>query len=306
MRYLITVIYLLFLFINNFALGQIPQSSNLIAYYPFSGNANDSSGNGYDGTISGDPQLTTDRFGNSNSAYNFDGNGDWIYFGTDTLPSNNGNSETKAFTISVWAQSFENTTMDLFAYGGMVSCGGGKYGAISRLASSIQFNSCNRGFNTPTGGTNNDGQWHHYVVTWNGSNSRRIYIDGSLAAENTQTNVFRIRNVGLVLGRSFMDWTLGNTLNASADELRLWKTNLTASEVQTLYNIENTPPPTLSSSTPADNATSVALDSTIVLNFSSNVDAESGNITIKKTSDDSTVETIDVTSTKFQVLGLHK
>ena len=67
MRYLITVIYLLFLFINNFALGQIPQSSNLIAYYPFSGNANDSSGNGYDGTISGDPQLTTDRFGNSNS-----------------------------------------------------------------------------------------------------------------------------------------------------------------------------------------------------------------------------------------------
>ena len=75
MRYLITVIYLLFLFINNFALGQIPQSSNLIAYYPFSGNANDSSGNGYNGTISGDPQLTTDRFGNSNSAYNFDGNG---------------------------------------------------------------------------------------------------------------------------------------------------------------------------------------------------------------------------------------
>ena len=296
MPYLITVIYLLFLFINNFALGQIPQSSNLIAYYPFSGNANDSSGNGYDGTISGDPQLTTDRFGNSNSAYIFDGNGDWIYFGTDTLPANNGNSETDAFTISVWAQSFEDLTMDLFAYGGMVSCGGGKYGAIVRLASSIQFNSCNRGFNTPTGGTNNDGQWHHYVVTWNGSNARRIYIDGSLAATNTQTNVFRIRNVGLVLGRSFMDWTLGNTLNGSADELRLWKTKLTADEVQTLYNIENTPPPILSSSTPADNATSVALDSTIVLNFSSNVDAESGNITIKKTSDNSIFETIDVTS----------
>ena len=296
MRYLITVIYFLFLFINNLALGQIPQSSNLIAYYPFSGNANDSSGNGYDGTISGDPQLTTDRFGNSNSAYNFDGNGDWIYFGTDTLPANNGNSENDAFTISVWAQSFENTTMDLFAYGGMVSCGGGLYGAIVRLASNIQFNSCNRGFNTSTGGTNNDGQWHHYVVTWNGSNARRIYIDGSLAATNTQTNVFRIRNVGLVLGRSFMDWTLGNTLNASADELRLWKNNLTADEVQTLYNMESTPPPILNSSVPADNATSVALDSTIVLNFSSNVDAESGNITIKKTSDDSTVETIDVTS----------
>ena len=71
---------------------------------------------------------------------------------------------------------------------------------------------------------------------------------------------------------------------------------MSASEVQTLYNVENTAPPTLSSSVPADNATSVAVDSTIVLNFSSNVDAESGNITIKKTSDNSTVETINVTS----------
>jgi len=54
--------------------------------------------------------------------------------------------------------------------------------------------------------------------------------------------------------------------------------------------------PTLSSSTPADNATGVAVDSNIVLNFSESVDAESGNITIKKTSDNSTIETIDVTS----------
>ena len=53
--------------------------------------------------------------------------------------------------------------------------------------------------------------------------------------------------------------------------------------------------PTLSSSTPADDATDVTVSDNIVLNFSENVDAESGNITIKKTSDNSTVETIDVT-----------
>ena len=47
--------------------------------------------------------------------------------------------------------------------------------------------------------------------------------------------------------------------------------------------------PTLSSSVPADDATGVAVDATIVLNFSENVDAESGGtLTIKKTSDDST------------------
>ena len=41
--------------------------------------------------------------------------------------------------------------------------------------------------------------------------------------------------------------------------------------------------PTLTSSVPADNATNIAVDANIVLNFSENVDAESGGtITIKK------------------------
>ena len=52
--------------------------------------------------------------------------------------------------------------------------------------------------------------------------------------------------------------------------------------------------PTLSSSSPADNATDVTRDANIVLNFSESVDVETGNITIKKTSDNSTVETINV------------
>ena len=77
--------------------------------------------------------------------------------------------------------------------------------------------------------------------------------------------------------------------------MRLWSTELSSAEVETLYNTESNASPTLSSSVPADNATGIALDSTIVLNFSENVDAESGNITIKKTSDNTTVETIDVT-----------
>ena len=301
MKFFILTIIILFSFLKNFAFGEIPQSDKIIAYYAFSGNANDSSGNGYDGTISGDPQLTTDRFGNSNSAYSFDGDGDWIYFGTDTLPTNNGGNISDAFTISVWAKSSSNSTMDLFAYGGMVSCGGGRYGAIVRLGSNIQFNSCNNGFNTSASGKNSDGNWHQYVFTWNGSNSRKVYIDGSLVSSNSTSNVFRIQNTGLVIGRGFMDWGLGTTFNGSTDEMRLWNTELSSSEVQTLYDDESTSAPTLSSSVPADNATGVAIDANIVLNFSESVDAESGNITIKKTSDNSTVETIDVT--RGQVTG---
>ena len=55
------------------------------------------------------------------------------------------------------------------------------------------------------------------------------------------------------------------------------------------------PPPTLSSSTPSDNATGVSTTANIVLTFSEIVDVESGNIIIKKTSDNSTIETIAVT-----------
>jgi len=56
----------------------------LVAYYPFNGNANDESGNGNDGTVNG-ATPATDRFGNTNSAYEFDGIDDYILI--DDSPS---------------------------------------------------------------------------------------------------------------------------------------------------------------------------------------------------------------------------
>ena len=61
--------------------------------------------------------------------------------------------------------------------------------------------------------------------------------------------------------------------------------------------------PTLILSVPPDNATGVAEDANIVLTFDEIVDAETGNITIKKTSDNSTVETIDVTGGQLSGSG---
>ena len=66
------------------------------------------------------------------------------------------------------------------------------------------------------------------------------------------------------------------------------------------YNLAT---PTLSSSVPADDATNVALDANIVLTFSERMDVEEDNITIKKTSGDTTVETIDVTSSQVTGTG---
>jgi hypothetical protein len=58
-------------------------AANLIAYWKFNGNANDSSGNGHNGVVTpghaffgaGTPSLTMDRFVNANKAYHFDHGG---------------------------------------------------------------------------------------------------------------------------------------------------------------------------------------------------------------------------------------
>jgi hypothetical protein len=57
------------------SVAQIPSyvpTSGLVGWWPFNGNANDESGNGNNGTVNG-ATLTSDRNGNANKAYNFDG-----------------------------------------------------------------------------------------------------------------------------------------------------------------------------------------------------------------------------------------
>ena len=57
-------------------------------------NNNKESGNGNNGTVNG-VTLTTDRFGNSNHAYSFDGSDDYLYFRNNILSTNIG-------SISYW------------------------------------------------------------------------------------------------------------------------------------------------------------------------------------------------------------
>ena len=52
-------------------------NTGLIAYYPFDGNADDKSGHGNNGVVH-NAVLTNDRLGNSNSAYQFNGNNAYI------------------------------------------------------------------------------------------------------------------------------------------------------------------------------------------------------------------------------------
>jgi hypothetical protein len=78
-------------------LGTSDLTDGLVGYWPFSGNAEDQSGNSNHGTAYG-ASLTTDRCGNPNSAYGFDGEGDYIEVGHDVSL----NFGTGDFTICCW------------------------------------------------------------------------------------------------------------------------------------------------------------------------------------------------------------
>jgi len=95
----------------------------LVAYYPFNGNANDESGNGHDGTVNG-PVLTTDRLGNADSAYRFDGSDDYIQIADSPLLD-----ISQEFTIQAWIRpddgygrqegSQENGHIDIVSWTGL-------------------------------------------------------------------------------------------------------------------------------------------------------------------------------------------
>lgn len=75
--------------------------SSPILHYPFTGNAQDESGNGHDGLVN-NAILVSDRFGNENSAYEFDGETSFIDCG-DIL-----NDLQVPFTICAWIKNFSN------------------------------------------------------------------------------------------------------------------------------------------------------------------------------------------------------
>ncbi len=86
-------------------------TDSLLLYYKFNSNALDSSGNGYDGTVYG-ATLTTDRFGNANSAYSFNGN-----CATDAyidLPNESRLKPQLPFSFSLWVYFYNLEHTQLF------------------------------------------------------------------------------------------------------------------------------------------------------------------------------------------------
>ena len=104
-------------------------TEGLIAYYPFNGNANDESGNGNHGVLggaNGGPALTTDRFGNENSCYEFGGyyNPNWI-----DVPNSASLQLDTTLSVSFWVQECFRGGIDGW---GSFSTEGYNYGVIAK------------------------------------------------------------------------------------------------------------------------------------------------------------------------------
>jgi len=138
-------------------------------------------------------------------------------------------------------------------------------------------------------------------------------------SDNSTVETFNVATSGLITGTGTSQITINPSLNFYAETEYYVLIDSTAfddtdsgsyegisSTTALSFTTADVSNPTLSSSTPANNATDVAVDSNIVLNFSESVDVETGNITIKKKSDDSTFETIDVTGAKVTGSGSSK
>jgi hypothetical protein len=153
----------------------------LLAYYPFSGNANDESGNGLHGTVYG-ASLTEDRVGNPDSAYLFDGVDDYVDCGND--PSLN---IVGAITVAAWVKTASDKyDNEIVAKGGSCSDGGYKLVTIyGHLQGSFSNHDAKPYHEIFSDQTINDGNWHHVAFVVKGLKTSNtytyLYIDGEKA-----------------------------------------------------------------------------------------------------------------------------
>jgi hypothetical protein len=206
-----------------------PISRGLVAYYPFSGNADDASGNNLHGIV---PEtgvtLVEDRFGNPESAYRFDK--------TDSIivPGFGINAPNEEITISIWAKGEDwesGSIFDLHTTETPWNPGTARICAqIYRIERNISwhFTSSYNGNTMQTIKQHIDGigKWEHYVFI-GGKNGRSIYRNGELIAQDSYYERFNNSNIPLLLGRKY---------KGSLDDIKIYNRVITEAEIIELYS----------------------------------------------------------------------
>lgn len=208
-------------------------TNSLISYYIFSGNANDVSGNYYNGVIHGNINYTNERFGyNSNAFYIKSNNNGYV-----ELPASI--SITSSFSISFWLKtditrsgSYYNACYlidrDLSSnyyhyYDWSIRYGMGK---------KIIFNTGNHTtIDTLISTTNvGDNNWHHICAVYNDSlSSKQLFIDGNLRGQkNFSGSAFENNNIPIRVGYP-------SGFEGAIDDIRLYNRALSLEESNLLF-----------------------------------------------------------------------
>lgn len=209
-------------------------SQGLVAYYPFKGNANDYSSYGNHGTVFG-ASLTTDRKGNENNAYNFNGIDNYIY-----IPNSNSINPSSSLSISFWIMtdseyqdnkgilgkwnSDENSTPNNEQYAVVL------YGNLRFYLKTIGNN---QSYVSEGESIHNNGSWNHYLCSWDG-NTMKLFVNNELIQSVSYSGTIPNIDQPLEIGRYS---SVSNCFfNGNIDDVRIYNRALNESEIESLFN----------------------------------------------------------------------
>lgn len=186
MKRILSVIFVLFFFVKQ-SESQVNLNTGLLAYYPFNGNANDASGNGLNGIVTNGAQLTTDKYGTANNAYQFDGVDDVI------IVKDKGKLSTPTYTLAYYFSTESSSHQVCLGKINYVDGNGATYnsGLNANGLSNAWFNIAltnspcfqqipGTDFSPHFGSTAITlNEWHCIVNTFENGNEK-IYLDGQL------------------------------------------------------------------------------------------------------------------------------
>lgn len=203
----------------------------------FEGNADDTSGNGNNGTVNG-ATIVTGRVGNE--AYSFDGSNDYI-----TAPSALSLQITGDISIAVWinADSYSQyESIIQYANAGESEANNHLYNVTwANSGGDIRLfweygggNNVITDFNTNL----NTGQWYHIVVVRDASETKaHLYVDGTLFGSETYSN----NPTGGTTSQLWIGTDGGTSgyFDGTIDEVALWDRTLSSSEVHDLFFLQS-------------------------------------------------------------------
>lgn len=226
--------------------------NELIAYYSFSGNALDQSGNANHGKVLGSPQLTTDRYNNANSAYSFSTAN--AGFGTQNQEINipfKPTFNTKTITVAAWVNpvtyGWAGNTPDysviISRFQDGYSNPNGQVWTLTCQTTKIESyilnaSSANNQTNTLVASPSPIplNKWSHVAITYDG-NTLKLYINGDLIQSKTSGLILNtLSSSGISIGESFNANGYWNPFNGKIDDVAIYSRALSDIEMKNLFN----------------------------------------------------------------------